>query len=78
MRAFDLLRENEIYDTLMHLQGDKMSEPQKDVKTSSENANFASNDEKNLVVSFIQFVKLKASSKQCTEEQLETIEGGTG
>ena len=36
-----------------------------------------SNDEKNLVVSFIQFLRHKVSTNQCTEDQIEGLEGLT-
>ena len=34
-----------------------------------------SGNEKNLVVSFIQFLRQKVSSGQCSEEQIEGLEG---
>ncbi|KAK6054987.1 tetratricopeptide repeat protein [Cooperia oncophora] len=34
----------------------------------------ASSDEKNLVVSFIQFIRHKVSANQCTEDQIEALE----
>lgn len=33
------------------------------------------NDERNLVVSFIQFLRQKVSSNECTEDQIEGLEG---
>ena len=33
------------------------------------------NNERNLVVSFIQFLRQKVSADQCTDEQIEGIEG---
>ena len=33
------------------------------------------NNERNLVVSFIQFLRQKVSADQCTDEQIEDIEG---
>lgn len=32
-------------------------------------------DEKNLVVSFIQFIRQKVSANQCTDDQVEGLEG---
>jgi hypothetical protein len=34
-----------------------------------------SSDEKNLVVSFIQFLRHKVSANQCTDDQMEGLEG---
>jgi len=33
------------------------------------------NDERNLVVSFIQFLRQKVSANQCTDDQIEGLEG---
>uniref|UniRef100_A0A0N5AJB1 SGTA_dimer domain-containing protein n=1 Tax=Syphacia muris TaxID=451379 RepID=A0A0N5AJB1_9BILA len=42
--------------------------------TPSGDAKVASDDEKNLVVSFIQFLRRKLSTNQCNEEQVEGLE----
>ena len=40
-----------------------------------ENKGKVTNDERNLVVSFIQFLRQKVSSNQCTDDQIEGLEG---
>jgi hypothetical protein len=43
--------------------------------SSAEIKSKVTNDERNLVVSFIQFLRHKISSNQCTEDQMEGVEG---
>lgn len=52
---------------------DTSSVPQTDSLASVKNK--ISTNEKNLVVSFIQFLRRKVSSSECNEEQIESLEG---
>ena len=46
-----------------------------DQPKADENKGKVTNDERNLVVSFIQFLRQKVSSNQCTDDQIEGLEG---
>lgn len=55
-----------------------MSDLNSNVPQSNSSASFKgkiSQNEKNLVVSFIQFLRRKVSSNECNDEQIEALEG---
>lgn len=52
-----------------------MAEIEKVTQQTSPSAPSVSSDEKNLVVSFVQFLRQKVSLNQCSDEQIEGIEG---
>lgn len=55
------------------LHSSKMSENKEQTETTEQPK--ISRDERNLVVSFIQFLRQKVSANECSADQIEAIEG---